>query len=72
MQGNKYKDDNKTATMPFNGGRGGRRNRAPVEKPKNFRKTLRRLWSYFGSERKTLITIFIFIIIDSAIVLIGP
>ncbi|MBU3160675.1 ABC transporter ATP-binding protein/permease [Clostridium frigoris] len=72
MQGNKYKDDNKTVTMPFNGGRGGRRNRSPVEKPKNFKKTLRRLWSYFAAERKTLITIFVFIIIDSAIVLIGP
>ena len=72
MPDNKYRDDNKSASIPFNGGRGGRRNRAPVEKPKNFKKTLRRLWSYFGTERKTLITIFMFIIIDSAIVLIGP
>jgi len=72
MSNDKYKDDNKSVNMPFTGGRGGMRNRAPVVKPKNFRKTLRRLWSYFGTERKTLITIFIFIIIDSAIVLLGP
>ena len=57
--------------MPFTGGGFGRRNMAPVVKPKNFKKTVRRLWSYFGAERKTLIIIFIFIIIDSAIVLIG-
>ncbi|MCJ7688648.1 MAG: ABC transporter ATP-binding protein/permease [Clostridiaceae bacterium] len=58
--------------MPFMGGRGGRRNMAPVVKPKNFRKTVRRLWSYVGAERKTLTIIFIFIIIDSAVVLMGP
>ncbi|MBU3180826.1 ABC transporter ATP-binding protein [Clostridium psychrophilum] len=72
MSDNKYKDDNKSVNMLFNGRRGGRRSNAPVVKPKNFKKTLRRLWGYFGAERKTLITIFIFIIIDSAVVLLGP
>nr|WP_253200768.1 ABC transporter ATP-binding protein [Clostridium sp. CF012] len=58
--------------MPFTAGGFGKRNMAPVVKPKKFLKTVRRLWSYFGAERKTLIIIFIFIIIDSAIVLMGP
>ncbi|MBU3109988.1 ABC transporter ATP-binding protein [Clostridium lacusfryxellense] len=69
MKDNKYRDRNNNVDMKFTGGR---RNMSPVVKPKNFRKTLRRLWSYFGAERKTLIMIFIFILIDSAIVLIGP
>jgi len=68
LKDNKYKDSN-NINMKFTGGR---RNMGPVVKPKNFRKTLRRLWSYFGAERKTLIMIFIFILIDSVIVLIGP
>lgn len=72
MTDNKYKDKNNSANMPFTGGGFGRRNMAPVVKPKNFVKTVRRLWSYFGAERRTLIIIFIFIIIDSAIVLVGP
>lgn len=72
MKDNKYKDKNNNVNMQFNGGRGTRRNMVPVVKPKNFRKTLRRLWSYFGAERKTLIVIFILILIDSAIVLLGP
>ena len=41
MPGNKYKDDNKNVSMPFNGVRGVR-NRAPVVKPKNFRKKIGR------------------------------
>lgn len=72
MTDNKYKDKNNSTNMPFTGGGFGRRNMALVVKPKNFVKTVRRLWSYFGTERKTLIIIFIFIIIDSAIVLMGP
>ncbi|MGV8984618.1 ABC transporter ATP-binding protein [Clostridium sp.] len=72
MQDNKYKDKNNSANMQLTTGGFGRRNMAPVVKPKNFAKTVKRLWSYFGAERKTLITIFIFIIIDSGIVLAGP
>ncbi|MBZ9686770.1 ABC transporter ATP-binding protein/permease [Clostridium estertheticum] len=72
MTDNKYKDKNNSVNMPTTGGGFGRRNMAPVVKPKTFVKTVRRLWSYFGAERKTLIIIFIFIIIDSAIVLMGP
>ena len=61
MSDNKYKDKNNNVNMPSTAGGFGRRNMAPVVKPKNFRKTIKRLWSYFGAERKTLIMIFIFI-----------
>ncbi|MGH4140894.1 ABC transporter ATP-binding protein [Clostridium sp.] len=71
MSDNRYKDD-KNVNMTITGNRFGKRNRAPVVKPKNFKKTLKRLWGYFGTERQTLITIFIFVIIDSAVVLLGP
>lgn len=50
-------------------GRGGR---APAVKPKNFKGTLRRLWSYLGTERKWLTIVFLFIIADSALTLAGP
>ncbi|AKA68011.1 ABC transporter ATP-binding protein [Clostridium scatologenes] len=44
----------------------------PVVKPKNFKETISRLWKYFGSERKFLTLIFIFIIIDAALSLAVP
>ncbi|WML46327.1 ABC transporter ATP-binding protein [Neobacillus sp. PS3-40] len=46
--------------------------RRPVVKPKNFKGTLKRLWSYFGKERRILTIIFLFIIIDSVITLLAP
>ena len=49
------------------GGRGG-----PVVKPKNFKGTLRRLWEYFGRERKLLSVIFVFILVDSVLTLSAP
>jgi len=72
MSENKNKPPINNMNMPFAGNRGGRRNMGPVEKPKNFKKTLKKLWSYLGAERKTFIIIFILIIIDSAVVLMGP
>jgi ATP-binding cassette subfamily B protein len=72
MSENKNKTPINNMNMPFAGNRGGRRNMGPVEKPKNFKKTLKKLWSYLGAERKTFIIIFILIIIDSAVVLMGP
>lgn len=51
---------------------GGRHNFMPKQKPKDFKKTLRRLWSYLQSEKITLTIIFIFIIIDSIIGLLCP
>lgn len=49
------------------GGRGG-----PVVKPKNFKGTLKRLWNYFGKERKILTIIFSFILVDSILTLSSP
>ncbi|MFC5448913.1 ABC transporter ATP-binding protein [Paenibacillus aestuarii] len=54
-----------TGPMP----RGGR---APVVKPKNFKGTLQRLWSYLGHERKWLTIVFLFILADSILTLAGP
>nr|WP_235947785.1 ABC transporter ATP-binding protein [Paenibacillus glycinis] len=48
-------------------GRGG-----PVVKPKNLKATLKRLWSYFGNERKLLAVIFLIVLIDSVILLAAP
>jgi ATP-binding cassette subfamily B protein len=56
------------------GRRGFGRNRQgePVVKPKNFTRTLRRLWLYLNKERKLLMLIFILMLADSLLTLIGP
>lgn len=51
---------------------GRRRGQGSVVKPKNFKATLMRLWFYFVKERKLLIMIFTFIIVDSLLTLSGP
>nr|WP_246277307.1 ABC transporter ATP-binding protein [Neobacillus endophyticus] len=51
---------------------GANRFRGPVVKPKNFKGTLRRLWTYFGKERKMLAFIFVSILVDSALMLMNP
>ncbi len=51
---------------------GAHRLRGPVVKPKNFKGTLKRLWDYFGHERKMLGLIFFFIIIDAILMLLAP
>ncbi len=65
---------NGNVRVPIGGRRGvkGRGSIRPVEKPKNFKKTLFRLWKYFGSERRLLIIIFVFIILDSVVSFLGP
>lgn len=45
---------------------------APAEKPKNLKGTLLRLWEFFGSEKKILISVTVLIILDALIVLAGP
>lgn len=66
-------ENNKNVNMPGMGPRrGGRRNMGPAEKPKNFKKTLKKLWSYFGKERKLLIIIFLIIIVDALVTLMVP
>ena len=58
--------------MPQLGGppRGGRG--APVQKPKDFRGTLRRIWGYIGQERKWLTLVFVLLLADSALTLAAP
>lgn len=51
---------------------GAHRLRGPVVKPKNFKGTLKRLWHYFGHERKMLALIFVFIIVDAVLMLLAP
>ncbi|ARU62130.1 multidrug ABC transporter ATP-binding protein [Tumebacillus avium] len=53
------------------GGFGNQRG-GPVVKPKNFKSTLKRLWHYFGKERKMLSLIFALILIDAVIMFTAP
>jgi ATP-binding cassette, subfamily B, multidrug efflux pump len=54
------------------GGFGGHRRGAPIVKPKNFKETIKRLWHYFGNERKMLSIVFFFILLSSALSLLSP
>lgn len=59
--------------MMAGAGRPGMMNRGrAVVKPKNFKATMRRLWQYVGSERKLLMIVFMFVVIDSALTLSAP
>lgn len=51
---------------------GGRRRNGIVVKPKNFKGTLRRLWEYFGREKKIFMIILAFILVDSGLTLAAP
>lgn len=53
-------------------GRGGMMRRGPVVKPKNMKATVRRLWSYLGTERRLLSVIFVIVLVDALITLSGP
>lgn len=46
--------------------------RGKVEKPKHFKKTLTRMWSYIGKEKKWLLVVFVLILIDSLLTLSVP
>lgn len=70
---------NRDLTIPpsiggFGGPRrgGGPRGMAPVVKPKNFKKTMLRLWTYFGKERKMLAIILALVLTDAAVGLAAP
>jgi ATP-binding cassette subfamily B protein len=54
------------------GGSGGNRRGAPIVKPRNFKETMKRLWHYFGNERKMLNIVFLFILLSSALSLLSP
>ena len=74
--------ENKQKTVPSScipnipgrpgGGFGGARGMAPVVKPKDFKATMGRLWTYFGKERNLFLTIFCFIIISAGLGLSVP
>lgn len=51
---------------------GGPRGMVPVIKPKNFRKTMLRLWAYFGKERKMLAIILLLVLTDAVVGLTVP
>lgn len=53
-------------------GFGGPRSVMPVVKAKDFKRTIKRLWHYFGKERKLLAVIFILVICSTAIGLAAP
>lgn len=50
----------------------GMRGRGPMPKPKNFRRTMAKLWRYIGKEKKLLTLIFAFLLVDSVVMLAGP
>lgn len=54
------------------GKRGRQGLREPVVKPKNFRRTVTRLWQHSAQEKKLLLIIFVLIILDSGLILLGP
>ena len=58
----------------FGGGFGGGfgRGRGPVEKPKSFWGTLKRLWKYLGKEKQWLIFVFALVLVSSSLSLLGP
>jgi ATP-binding cassette subfamily B multidrug efflux pump len=73
------KDNMGQNSNPISGGFGGARGSFGrsrgskiVVKPKNFTKTLKRLWFYIGKEKNILTFIFIFIVADSLLTLLGP
>lgn len=51
----------------------GRQNRFKEKaKPKDFKKTVKRLWKYFECEKKLLLIVLLLVIIDSLLVIISP
>jgi len=50
----------------------GHHGRRPVVKPKSFSKAIKRLWAYFGRERRLLFVILLFVLVDSAVMLSVP
>ncbi|WP_312470616.1 ABC transporter ATP-binding protein [Neobacillus sp.] len=70
-KGTEQTENNPSTPPPLRPG-GAHRLRGPVVKPKSFKGTLKRLWNYFGKERKMLSLIFFFILIDSVLMLLAP
>lgn len=66
------KETERPIVMRSGGGFGRHQGRGPVVKTKNAKKTLKRLWLFFGKERKLLLLIFFFIVLDSVLTLAAP
>ena len=62
------------AFMPMRPGGhgGGRRFGMPVEKPRDFRGTMRRLWHFFGREKNSLVVVFGLVLLDAVVLLFAP
>ncbi len=54
------------------GGGGAARFQRQVVKPKDFKGTMKRLWSYFGGDKALLSTVFLLTMVDSVILLFVP
>lgn len=54
------------------GGGGAARFQRQVVKPKDFKRTMKRLWSYFGGDKALLSTVFLLTMVDSVILLFVP
>lgn len=72
-------NENKTASQPQKqqagfgpGGRGRRQMGAPIEKPKNGKKTLGRLLKYFANEKKTVLIMFFFVALTVVLNIVAP
>ncbi|MEH7176347.1 ABC transporter ATP-binding protein [Neobacillus vireti] len=72
VQSNQARNTPPPISIPGRPMGGGHRRGGPVVKPKNFKETIRRLWHYFGNERKMLSLVFIFILFSSALALLSP
>ncbi|MFE8699894.1 ABC transporter ATP-binding protein [Cytobacillus sp. FJAT-54145] len=68
----KANQKNNVPPIPGRPAGGANRFRGQNVKPKDFKGTIKRLWSYFGREKKLLTVIYLFILIDSFIVLSTP
>lgn len=64
-------DYNTNIGIPGRGMRHGR-HMGPVEKPKDFKGTVKRLFEYIGKERKIYFIILAFVLLDAALVLLAP
>ena len=64
-------DYNTNIGIPGRGMRHGR-HMGPVEKPKDFKGTVKRLFEYVGKERKIYFIILAFVLLDASLVLLAP
>ncbi|MEW4369717.1 ABC transporter ATP-binding protein [Paenibacillus kandeliae] len=59
-------------SMPGPGGRGPMRGNVPIVRAKHRTATIRRLWSYLNRQRKGLIIVYVFTVLNAILSLLGP